>query len=413
MKRRIASALAIVLLVSTISYGSKPATFATTSDELQDEQDEIESEIAELREELGDLDSTLGKVSDEVVSLQKDIGDVEESIELLNKQLVLAQEKADQQYEYMKLRLQYMYENSSTYSLLYLLEAETFTELNNRYEYVSAVSKRDRQMMDAYEATIKEIANCKAELEQKNTELASKQQALEKKQEDLLASISDVNKDITKKQEISDELAEQIKKMEEIEREIERQRIEQLIKEDEERRKQEAANNPGAVEGDEENPGAVIPEAPLVITPAPGGGMFVGNDPTIVAGFEYHNVGAISISPGEEELLAALIWCEAGSNSYALMQAVGSVVVNQVLSPYYPNTITGVIYKKNAYTPARSGRLALALQNGLASDACRMAAREVLSGNLSGRWTAFWVYTAGLPRMEGFIIDGCVFRLKY
>lgn len=79
------------------------------------------------------------------------------------------------------------------------------------------------------------------------------------------------------------------------------------------------------------------------------------------------------------QLLAALIWCEAGNQTYEGQLAVGAVVMNRVNHPAYPNTISGVIYAPGQFTPAMTGRVAKALQRGV-PDSCTQAAIEAMSG---------------------------------
>lgn len=79
------------------------------------------------------------------------------------------------------------------------------------------------------------------------------------------------------------------------------------------------------------------------------------------------------------QLLAALIWCEAGNQAYEGQLAVGAVVMNRVSHPAYPNTISGVIYAPGQFTPAMTGRVAKALQRGV-PDSCTQAAIEAMSG---------------------------------
>ena len=54
----------------------------------------------------------------------------------------------------------------------------------------------------------------------------------------------------------------------------------------------------------------------------------------------------------DQELLAALIFCEAGNQPYEGQVAVGAVVMNRVRSGSFPNTITEVIYQSGQITPA-------------------------------------------------------------
>ena len=60
-------------------------------------------------------------------------------------------------------------------------------------------------------------------------------------------------------------------------------------------------------------------------------------------------------------LVSAIIFCEAGAESYNGKVAVGIVVMNRVHSNLFPNSISKVIYQKGQFTPARSGALSRAL----------------------------------------------------
>ena len=88
---------------------------------------------------------------------------------------------------------------------------------------------------------------------------------------------------------------------------------------------------------------------------------------------------ASSASADDTSLLAALIYCEAGNQSYDGMVAVGAVVMNRVNSPSFPNSISEVIYQGGQFTPASSGALASALANGVPS-ACYDAAVAAIGG---------------------------------
>ncbi len=79
------------------------------------------------------------------------------------------------------------------------------------------------------------------------------------------------------------------------------------------------------------------------------------------------------------QLLAALIWCEAGNQPYEGQIAVGAVVMNRVNHPAYPNTISGVIYAPGQFTPAMTGKVARALERGV-PDSCTQAAIEAMNG---------------------------------
>ena len=65
----------------------------------------------------------------------------------------------------------------------------------------------------------------------------------------------------------------------------------------------------------------------------------------------------VSAGGGDKELLASIIFCEAGNQSFEGQVAVGAVVMNRIASSAYPNTIEGVIYQPGQFSPAGSGWL--------------------------------------------------------
>ncbi|MDE5866844.1 MAG: cell wall hydrolase, partial [Lachnospiraceae bacterium] len=100
----------------------------------------------------------------------------------------------------------------------------------------------------------------------------------------------------------------------------------------------------------------------------------------LAAQSSWRDISEVNFAEDDRYLLANLIYCEAGAEPYEGKVAVGSVVMNRVLSSVYPNTIVGVIYQNKQFSPVASGRLALALAEGRATPSCYQAADEVMSG---------------------------------
>jgi len=114
---------------------------------------------------------------------------------------------------------------------------------------------------------------------------------------------------------------------------------------------------------------------------------------------------AIIAEADDIRLLAALIYCEAGSESYQGQLAVGAVVMNRVKSGAYPNTISGVIYASGQFTPAMNGKVTRIYNTDIAQS-CYTAAQEAMAGvtNVGG---ATHFRRAG--NHEGILIDNQVF----
>ncbi|HKM35680.1 MAG TPA: cell wall hydrolase [Lachnospiraceae bacterium] len=92
------------------------------------------------------------------------------------------------------------------------------------------------------------------------------------------------------------------------------------------------------------------------------------------------NYGEYTTDTDTTMLLAALIQCEAGGESYEGQVAVGAVVMNRVRSAAYPDTIHGVIYASGQFTPAQSGKVNRVLESGKIKQSCIDAANEAISG---------------------------------
>ena len=117
------------------------------------------------------------------------------------------------------------------------------------------------------------------------------------------------------------------------------------------------------------------------------------------------NRGAVTADADELRLLGALIYCEAGNQTYEGMVAVGAVVMNRVKSPAYPNTIYSVIYASGQFTPAMSGKVATVYMNGV-PDTCLMAAAAAINGETTVGAATHFRRNNG---REGYVLGDHVF----
>jgi len=90
---------------------------------------------------------------------------------------------------------------------------------------------------------------------------------------------------------------------------------------------------------------------------------------------------AVLTSASELNILAALVQCEAGGESYEGQLAVASVVMNRVRCGAYPNTITDVIYASGQFSPANSTKMSNLALGGNIKASCLQAAQEAINGN--------------------------------
>ncbi|MFI3238830.1 MAG: cell wall hydrolase [Lachnospiraceae bacterium] len=116
---------------------------------------------------------------------------------------------------------------------------------------------------------------------------------------------------------------------------------------------------------------------------------------------------SMSASEYELLLLASLIYCEAGGESYEGQVAVGAVVLNRVRSSKYPNSVYGVIYASGQFTPALTGKLDAVMISGKATQSCYNAAKEALNGYTNVGDSLYFRVNNG--SREGYVLGNHVF----
>ena len=134
------------------------------------------------------------KKLDEILAAQKklqtDITNKQAEIEQNQKDLAAAQEKQQEQYDAMKKRIQFMYENSAEDNIwTAIIESNGITDMLNRIEYVSDVYDSDRALMDSYQAAVEQVKEIGTKLDNDMNELTAMQDDYEKQQADVEAAI--------------------------------------------------------------------------------------------------------------------------------------------------------------------------------------------------------------------------------
>ncbi len=215
----------------------------TSLKEAQQEKKELENElkraketIEALRNEKGDiqgkvkeLNAQLVRISARITQLENELTKKSEDIVAAQKELEAAMEREAQQYEDMKVRIQFMYENSQTSYLDVLLATEGIAEFMNTSEYISEIESYDRQKLEEYEQTVREIEQMQAQLEQDYAELEEMKAAVEDNKKNVAAlmhqkeaELAALSEDILDAQSLADYYAAEIQAQEELIAEIKR-----------------------------------------------------------------------------------------------------------------------------------------------------------------------------------------------
>lgn len=161
--------------------------------DLKDKKNEINGLNDQQQTTADDIKNKSAKL-DEILAaqkkLQKDITSKQAEIEQNQKDLAAAQEKQQEQYDAMKKRIQFMYENSAEDNIwTAIIESNGITDMLNRIEYVSDVYDSDRALMDSYQAAVEQVKEIGTKLDKDMNELTAMQDDYEKQQADVEAAI--------------------------------------------------------------------------------------------------------------------------------------------------------------------------------------------------------------------------------
>lgn len=161
--------------------------------DLKDKKNEINGLKDQQQITADDIKNKSAKL-DEILAAQKklqtDITSKQAEIEKNQKDLAAAQEKQQEQYDAMKKRIQFMYENSAEDNIwTAIIESNGITDMLNRIEYVSDVYDSDRALMDSYQAAVEQVKEIGTKLDNDMNELTAMQDDYEKQQADVEAAI--------------------------------------------------------------------------------------------------------------------------------------------------------------------------------------------------------------------------------
>ena len=352
--RRRSLCIAVVLFGASIPMAH---TFAKTTEqqlnEAQQEHQETQEELKDVRDNLSSLEGQRNELQEELSRLNDQLNEVRANLERIEEELdvkegeieqtqaLLAEARAAEveQYESMKERIRFMYENGEATYLEMLFSANGFADFLNRSEYIEQIERYDRRKLEEYQETCMLIEQQEELLNEELEELQVLREEARQEQESVNQLVTATSERVAG---YSDQISDTEAQMQAYEAELARQNdnIEALKAQlAEERRLAELA-----------------------------------------AASAWRDISDVQFEEGDRKLLANLIYCEAGGEPYEGKVAVGAVVINRMLSRVFPDTMVGVIYARRQFSPVASGRLALALSEDRATESCYRAADEAMSG---------------------------------
>lgn len=334
-------------------------------DDTQEDIDNLNTERADLQTYLNQLNGELATASGELSNIETLIGEKEQKILETQRELEEAKREEEEQYEAMKQRIQFMYERGEVAYLELFFSAESFADFLNKSEYVERLSEYDRKMLESY-------IELQEDIRKKEQSLVDERAALDVLREEAQA----------KQDEVAGLVQETSANMADYEEQISAKEQELL---EYEKQLEESENDIATLQAKLEEENKLTQQAAL-------------------AGFT--DLSNITFAAGDIDLLAAIIECEAGGESYTGKVAVGNVVMNRVKSSVFPNTVLEVIYQNKQFSPVGSGRFAIVLARG-ANAECYQAAQDAMAGAAPVGNCLF--FRTPIPGLTGIQIGGHIF----
>ena len=198
MKRRLLQTLITCVVMSSLIVVPVCASPTEDKETLEAKKSEAEAQAASVNEELVSLLVDFN-------ALKQDMATQEDRIAQAETDLAKAKEEEEKQYEDMKLRIKYMYENGDASFAEAILTATSYSDLVNKSEYVEKVHGYDRNKLMEYVQTKEEEAklddaidilignNQKAELVGRLDEYFAKTERATSKQEEKVEAVVDIN----------------------------------------------------------------------------------------------------------------------------------------------------------------------------------------------------------------------------
>lgn len=193
-KRLLATVLAAVMIISGTQIAG-----ATSLSQARSQKNQAQNKLDSVNSQIADIESQQSSLQSEIDKVDSDLVDVLVSLDLISDQidqkkvelaqaesdLAAAKEKEAEQYDAMKNRIRYMYENGDSSFLDAFVGAQSFADVLNKVENFSKVYDYDRNLLVEYQNTKTEVANLVTQVEEEKKDLEENQATYQEQQKNL------------------------------------------------------------------------------------------------------------------------------------------------------------------------------------------------------------------------------------
>lgn len=196
IRKKIVSVLLAAALVAGMGL---QVNVTAKADDLQDAQNKASQQQDALDAAQAEKDKLVAQLDGIVKDMEQTQADIEAKQEEISKkadELDAAKIDENNQYESMKLRIQYMYENGNGQFLETLLESKSIAEFLSNAEYITQISEYDRNMLVEFQDIVDKVEKQQEELEKENAELEEMRNSLQTQQTELQTLVDSKSSEI-------------------------------------------------------------------------------------------------------------------------------------------------------------------------------------------------------------------------
>lgn len=190
--KRFVSIIIVLLMLAVVVESADATTISDIQKEKEKNEEllkEVNEQIADYKGAQADIGSEIEELDAELVSLLTDINLIEEEISNKEEEIVQTQadydaavETKDAQYESMKIRIRFMYEQGDVSYMQLLLTSSDIGDALNKAEYIEKLYEYDRKLLEEYQVTVETVAMLQEQLEDEKSELQTSKFELEEEQ---------------------------------------------------------------------------------------------------------------------------------------------------------------------------------------------------------------------------------------
>ena len=192
--KRLISLLLTLMLCLGLAIQVNAADLSDTkkkAQELEEKKKAAEGEKASLEAQLSSIVSEMEDTKTKIDKKEAEITEKED-------ELIQAKVDENDQYESMKKRIKYMYENGNSQFIEILCESKSIGDFLNNAEYITTISEYDRDMLVEFQEVVKKVEDQEAALKEEYAELETMQNDLIAKQDEVSGLMASKEDEISK-----------------------------------------------------------------------------------------------------------------------------------------------------------------------------------------------------------------------